>query len=179
MKDTLNLLQIEVKAAEPAVKKSKLFYLFVSLGIYLVVIMSLWFLNASSARKLTAEIDKLNKQKMELQRQIRPSAPVSAPSPSVDKEILTAMEKAPRWSQILSTISVVVPQDVWLSSIESREEGGGRRMTFKGFSINQIGVANLISALELSRIFYDVEIVFIQKGAKDISFELKTKMRWT
>jgi len=88
------------------------------------------------------------------------------------------MEKAPRWSQTLSAISVIVPQDVWLSSIESRDEKGVRRMNIKGFSTTQLGVANLISALESSHYFYDVEIVFVQKGAKDISFELKAKMRW-
>ena len=51
-------------------------------------------------------------------------------------------------------------------------------MSIKGFSTTQLGVANLISALELSRHFYDVEIVFVQKGAKDISFELRAKMQW-
>ena len=51
-------------------------------------------------------------------------------------------------------------------------------MSIKGFSATQLGVANFISALELSHNFYDVEIVFVQKGAKDISFELKAKMRW-
>ena len=85
-------------------------------------------------------MDKLNKQKVELQQQIKPLPAVTvAPSLLVDKEILTAMEKSPRWSLILSTISVVVPQDVWLSAIESREEKGVKNMGIKGFSTTQIG----------------------------------------
>ncbi len=178
MKETLNLLQVEVKAG-PAAKKGRFYYLLAGLSVYIVVIMGLWLLNVIDTRKLGAEMDKLNKQKVELQQQIKPLPAVTvAPSLLVDKEILTAMEKSPRWSLILSTISVVVPEDVWLSSIESRGEKGVKNMSIKGFSTTQLGVANFISALELSHNFYDVEIVFVQKGAKDISFELKAKMRW-
>jgi Tfp pilus assembly protein PilN len=178
MKETLNLLQVEVKAGA-AERKGRFYYLLAGLAVYVVVIMGLWLLNVIDTRKLGAEMDKLNKQKVELQQQIKPLPDVAvAPSLLVDKEILTAMERAPKWSQTLSTISVVVPQDVWLSSIESRDEKGGKRMNIKGFSTTQLGVANLISALELSHHFYDVEIVFVQKGAKDISFELKAKVRW-
>jgi Tfp pilus assembly protein PilN len=179
MKETLNLLPLAVKA-EAAGRKGRLYYLLAGLSVYIAVIMGLWLLNIISAKKLGAEIAKLNKQKIELQQQIKPRPAVTvAPSLLVDKEILTAMEKAPRWSLILSTISVVVPQEAWLSSIESREEKGTRHMNIKGFSTTQLGVANLISALEMSHHFYDVEIVFVQKGDKDISFELKAKMRWT
>jgi len=179
MKETLNLLPVEAKAAAPA-RRGKLYYLFVGLAVYIVVMAGMWFLNTMNARKLTAEIDKLNKQKIELQQKITSSIPVSAvPPPAVDKEILTAMGRTPKWSQTLSALSVVVPQDVWLSSIESRDEKGGRRLSIKGFSTTHLGVANLISMLESSRNFYDVEIVFVQKGSKDVSFELNAKMRWT
>ena len=178
MKETLNLLQVEVKAGAAA-KKGRFYYLLAGLSVYVVVIMGLWLLNIINAKKLGAELDKLNKQKVELQQQIKPLPAVTvAPSLLVDKEILIAMENAPRWGQTLSAISVVVPEDVWLSSIESRDEKGVKHMSIKGFSTTQLGVANLISALELSRHFYDVEIVFVQKGAKDISFELRAKMQW-
>jgi Tfp pilus assembly protein PilN len=179
MKETLNLLPIDVKAGALA-RKGRFYYLLAGLSVYLVVIMGLYLLNIINAKKLGAEMDKLNKQKIGLQQQITPLPAVTvAPFLLVDKEILIAMEKAPRWSQILSAISVVVPQEVWLSSIESREEKGAKHMSVKGFSTTQLGVASLISALELSHYFYDVEIVFVQKGAKDISFELKAKMQWT
>lgn len=178
MKETLNLFPAAVKAGA-AGRKGRFYYLLAGLSVYIVVILGLWLVNIIDARKLGAEMDRLNKQKAELQQKIKPQLPVAvSPSLLVDKEILIAMEKAPRWSQTLSAISVIVPQDVWLSSIESRDEKGGRGMNIKGFSTMQLGVANLISALESSHYFYDVEIVFVQKGAKDISFELKAKMRW-
>ncbi|MDP1758863.1 MAG: hypothetical protein Q8K77_03590, partial [Thermodesulfovibrionales bacterium] len=104
MKETLNLLQVEVKAGAAA-KKGRFYYLLAGLPVYIVVIMGLWLLNVIDARKLGAEMDKLNKQKVELQQQIKPLPAVTvAPSLLVDKEILTAMEKAPKWSQTLSTL---------------------------------------------------------------------------
>lgn len=175
MKETLNLLPIDIKAGAPK-KKGKFYYLFLGLAVYIVVMISLWFFKIIEIKKLDAEISKLGKQKIELQQKILPpSAPAVL---SVDKEILNAMEKAPKWSLIISEISVVVPEDVRLSSIESKEDKGIKQMNIKGFSATQLGVANLISALEASQYFYDVEIVFAQKGEKDISFELKTRLRW-
>lgn len=178
MKETLNLLPIDIKAGVPK-KKGKFYYLFLGLAVYIVVMISLWFFKIIEIKKLDAEISKLDKQKIELQQKI---LPLSAPAPavlSVDKEILNAMGRAPKWSLIISEISVVVPEDVRLSSIESKEDKGIKQMNIKGFSATQLGVANLISALEASQYFYDVEIVFAQKGEKDISFELKTRLRWT
>lgn len=176
MKETLNLLPIDIKAGVTK-KKGKFYYLFLGLAVYIVVMISLWFFKIIEIKKLDAEISKLDKQKIELQQKI---LPLSAPAVlSVDKEILNAMGKAPKWSSIISEISVVVPEDVRLSSIESKEDKGIKQMNIKGFSATQLGVANLISALEASQYFYDVEIVFAQKGEKDISFELKTRLRWT
>lgn len=183
MKETLNLLPVDIKAGAPK-KKGKFYYLFLGLMAYIFVMISLWFFKIIEIKKLDAEISKLDKQKIELQQKIPPpSVPAVL---SVDKEILNAMERAPKWSSIISEISVVVPEDVWLSSIESsgirrgeKEDKGIKQMNIKGFSATQLGVANLISALEASQYFYDVEIVFAQKGEKDIAFELKTRLRWT
>ncbi|MDP3259712.1 MAG: hypothetical protein Q8M34_03885, partial [Thermodesulfovibrionales bacterium] len=99
MKETLNLLQVEVKAGAHA-REGKFYYLLAGLSVYIVVIMGLYLLNVINAKKLGAEMDKLNKQKIELQQQIKPLPAVTvAPSLLVDKEILIAMEKAPKWSQ--------------------------------------------------------------------------------
>lgn len=177
MKETLNLLPIEVKAGAPE-KKGKFYYLFLGVAGYSAIIIILWLSNLVQIRKIDAEISSLNKQKTDLQQKILPPA-IAPAAPSIDKDILNAMGKTPRWSAIISDLSIIVPEEVWLSSVESKEEKGLRQIGIKGFSKTQLGVANLISALESSEHFYDVEIVFAQKGEKEISFELKTKVRWT
>ncbi|TAL23770.1 MAG: hypothetical protein EPN94_08805 [Nitrospirae bacterium] len=174
MKETLNLLPTEIKAAAPE-KKGKFYYLLPGLGAYIGIMLILWIWNLVELRKLDTGISSLNKQKTAMQQGILPPPPAPA-APSLDREISDAMAKAPKWSSIISEMSVIVPEDVWLSSIESKGEKG---ISLKGFSKTQLGVADFISALEESRHFYDVEIVFAQKGEKEISFELKTKLRWT
>lgn len=176
MKETLNLLPPEIKIGAPK-RKGKFYYLFLGLTAYIIVMIGLWFFKIIEAKRFDAEITRLNKQKIEMQQKILPPPPPLPVVPSVDKEILSALERAPRWSRIISDISIITPKEVWLSSIESKEEKGIKRMNIKGFSTTQLGVADLISALETSQHFYDVEIVFAQKGEKDISFELKAKVR--
>ncbi len=178
MKETLNLLPIEGKPAL-VTRRSKTYYLFFGLTVYIVIILSLWFFNIIETKRLDSEIKKLNSQKAELQQKILPTAPPTPTAVPAEKEILNAIKRVPPWSSILSEISLIVPGEVWLSSIESKEDKGIRRMNIKGFSTTQLGVANLISALEASHYFYAVEIVFSQKGEKHISFELRAKLRWT
>lgn len=67
MKETLNLLPIDIKAGAHG-KKGKFHYLFLGLAVYIVVMISLWFFKIIEIKKLDAEISKLDKQKVELQQ---------------------------------------------------------------------------------------------------------------
>ncbi len=177
MKDTLNLLPIEQKAGR-AEKKDKFFYIFLAFAAYCLVMTVLWLLRVVEIKKFDAEISSLTKQKIELSQKIAlpPQIDITA---AVDKNILALIEKNPKWSLMLSDLSLVVPENVWLSSLESKEEKNSSHVSIKGFSTTQMGVANLISALEASNHFYDVEIVFAQKGEKDVAFELIARLKWT
>lgn len=176
MKETLNLLPVEVKAGDPA-KKGKFYYFFLALALYSAAAISLWAINIVNIRKVDAEISSLNKQREELQLKFPRQSGLPVVASSI-REIADVIERSPRWSSIISDISVVVPEEVWFSSIESRDDKNIKYINIKGLSTTQFGVAKLISALEKSRYFYDVEIIFSQKGEKDISFELKTKLKW-
>lgn len=176
MKETLNLLPIDIKTKQKKKIDAFLFFCF-ALGIYLILILTLWIFKSAETARLDSEIRRLTQQKTELQQKVHPVA--GAPAVPRDKEILGLIEISPKWSVLISDISILTPEEVWLASIESREEKGVRQMNIKGFSTTQLGVANLISALETSNHFYDIEIVFAQKGEKNIFFELKTKLKWT
>lgn len=178
MKETLNLLPTGIEAAAPK-QRGKYFYLFWGLAGYSILMMVLWIFKNSEIKRLDSEINRLTKHKTELQQKVQPPLPPVPNAVPIDKDIVRAMEKTPKWSLIVSDISVIVPENVWLSSVESRDDKGIKQVNIKGFSTTQFGVANLISALEGLRYLYDIEIVFAQKGEKDISFELKTKLRWT
>lgn len=177
MKKTLNLLPIAAKA-KGIKDKGISYYLIIVIGVYAAVILSLWFFRSSEYQKLVSETNLLTKKKTELQQKIT-SIPTTGAPVSYAQEIINAIEKSQKWSLIVSDISVVTPEDVWLSSIETRNDAGTKQMNIKGFSTSQLAVANFISALEASNHFYNVEIVFSQKGEKNISFELKTKLKWS
>ena len=69
----------------------------------------------------------------------------------------------------------VVPEDVWLSSIESREEKGVRHMSIKDFQRHNSALQTLYPRLSCRHNFYDVEIVFVQKRRQDISLNWESK----
>ena len=176
MKEILNLLPLEAGAAGPG--KGIVYYLLMAVPVYAALMTFLLASKVMETRKIDIEIKKLGMQKTDLSTKLKPQVPVAL-SPAIDKEISSAVEKTPRWSRIVSELSLIIHEEIWLSSIESKEEKGVKKMSIKGFSSTQLGVANLISSLEASDFFYEVEIVFSQKGEKDISFELRTRLKWT
>lgn len=176
MKETLNLLPIEVSAKRVS-KRGALFYPILASSVYLVIILSLWLLNITRHSTIQKEIKTLSIQKADLQaRAAALSKPVADTKPSAEKEIFQQINSARKWSRVISEISLIVPEEVWLSSIEARQEH--ETIGCKGYALNQMAVASFISALENSAIFEDVEIVYSQKGEKEVSFELKAKLKW-
>lgn len=176
MKKTLNLLPTEVSAIE-APKRGSLYYLIFGACLYITIILSLWVFNLIEYKRTQMEIKTLTQKKAELRAKFalipKPAAGVAIP---IEKEILNELDKAPQWSRIISEISLVVPEDVWLSSIEASQDNESIR--FKGYAIKQMGVALFIASIEKSDLFENVEIIYSQKGAKEVSFGLKAKMRW-
>ncbi len=177
MKETLNLLPGEISAIQ-APAKGRLYYVIIGIFIYLIVILSLWLLNVREFKNIQTEIQILNQKKSELQARIaavpKPAADVAVP---VEKEILSKLERTPQWSKIISEISLIVPEDLRLSSIEASQEN--EHIGFKGYALTQMGIASFIASLEKSNLFKNVEIVYSQKGEKEMSFELKAKLKWT
>lgn len=178
MKETLNLLPTQI-STEISGEKSKLYYLSIALAGYLAIITMLWLFKIIEIKKTDNTINMLTAKKTELQNRLSQFASLPGIQ-SEDLEVLNAINKSIHWTQIVSDLSVVTPEDVWLSAIESREDKEAKQLIIKGFSTTQLGVANFISELEKSKHFYNIEIIFSQKGEKsNISFELKAKLKWT
>lgn len=178
MKKTLNLLPVDIGVKLPPARK-KTYYLFLGTGVYILLIIGLWFSNILETRKIDIELKKLDSIKKELSNKLSAIPRVVATGPSLEQEITEAMKKTPPWSRIVSEISLIVPEEVWLSSIDAKGEKEGMMTVIKGFSLTQMGVAKFISSLEDSNYFENVEIVFSQMGERNVSFELKAHLRWS
>ena len=175
MKKTLNLLPPLAK--QPIHLRKTVLTVGAAAVIYIVALTVLWFMSNYELGKLNSTIEDLRGRKSQMQDYIAVSAaPPAAPQDTTYKEIMAGLRATPPWDAILAELSFVVPDTVWLEIIESRD---ARHLRLKGFSTSQSDVAKLISRLERSHYFRNVEIVFSQKGKQAITFELRTEMKWT
>lgn len=176
MKETLNLLPDKER---PKDKKGIFFYLAIVFSLYLLTVTGLWGYNISISKRLDSAVREHEGLRANLLSQVAAKEPAAPPPPSIEKEIADKAMRTPPWDAILGELSVSVPEKVWLSLIDIKESEGSTSISIKGFSKTQVDVAELISGLEESSYFSDIEIVFSQKTAKDVIFELKAKIKWT
>jgi|GEM_PF-948579 Tfp pilus assembly protein PilN len=176
MKDTLNLLPA---AAESATKEKNWFIIAISGAIllYLIILTGIRIKTDIEIRKIAGEKESLAASKTGLKARISSAQTAAASAkPSALSEIAGNLGSSRPWSMLISELSRIVPEQVWLSSIEIKQDPAVLHL--KGFSVSQMEIASLISSMERSDLFQGVEIVSSQKGAKEHSFELKAKMTW-
>ncbi|MBI5026586.1 MAG: PilN domain-containing protein [Nitrospirae bacterium] len=176
MKEYLNLLPAE---AEKRRLPARAVYAGAAVALYIVFMAGFGVYNQIQTRKIEKNLEALRNQKQMLGMELN-SLQAQFPGEAVPGEIFIAKAKLP-WAEFLRELSLIVPKDVWLSSIESTEEKatGMKAMTFKGVTTNHAGVADFISALESSKFFYGLEILYSQKGDRGVSFGVKARMRWS
>jgi Tfp pilus assembly protein PilN len=173
-KRTLNLLP--PSKARPLIKKKAVVMAVSAVALYAFLIGGLWLLNGYELDRLNSTIGEMNGRKLELAQLIS-----GVPAPQADQgdaaraEIMKAMRGTPPWEAILSELSMVVPNTIWLEVIEAADT---KHMRLKGYSRTQGDIAKLISSLERSNYFGNVEIVYSQKGDTATSFELRVEMTW-
>jgi len=175
MKETLNLLPLRERARAA---RGPLFYAVMVAGLYLLAISGISFYNLWEARRLQSGTKRLESLRQELLGRISAAVPAALP-PTAEKEIADAVMQTPPWRLILGELSVIVPEKVWLSLIDVKKTDGAYYMTIKGFSKTQVDAARLVSSLEGSPYFSNLQIVFSQKGEKDAVFEFKVRLKWT
>ncbi len=174
-KRTLNLLPPAERRPMPARKALALAV--AALALYAAFVAGIWFLNGSELKRLNGTIKELQSRKLQLQKHAAGvQAPARKSTDAAEAEIMSMMRATPPWEAILSELSVVVPEAVWLELIESSD---ARHLRLKGYSKTQSDIARLIESLELSDYFDNIELVYSQKGEKTTSFELRAEMTWT
>lgn len=61
----------------------------------------------------------------------------------------TALGGRVAWDGVLRQISLVLPDDVWLSSLSTSADGGAARLTINGSTYSQDGVARFLSRISI------------------------------
>jgi Tfp pilus assembly protein PilN len=176
MKETLNLLPAE--HAEKAARKRGIgFYLVAGCICYGAVLGGLWVRNTMELNQVSAEVSSLSQKKAEFLARIQASSSASAARATPEEEIYHELQAAHPWSEVLRELSLIVPDRVWLASLETRWESNS--IGVKGYALSQMDIASFIALIERSDIFEGVEIVSSQKGEKEVFFELKARLTWT
>jgi len=174
-KDTLTLLP--PAEARPAPPMRKAVVAAAAALLYAALLGGALYANSRELKNLDAAVGELNGRKLEMARLIAGMAgPSTAGVDAARAEIMSAMRSTPPWEAILSEISLIVPDTVWLEIIESADS---RHLRLKGYSKSQAEIAKLIARLESSEHFENVEIMFSQKGERAAAFELKVEIKWT
>lgn len=88
---------------------------------------------------------------------------------------LIAKEKV-AWSYVLQEVSLVVPENVWLTRFETDPNEGIR---FEGFAVSYSKMSALVSLLESSKVFDNVFLDYSRVNAETKYVEFGIKVRLT
>jgi Tfp pilus assembly protein PilN len=152
-------------------------------GVLVASVLAAGFFSASGKvdereRELTA----VERQLAAARRAAKPSKPTPRPGRTTERDqrltaLNDALAKRLAWDRVLRDVSLVLPDDVWLTSLradapeaaeagsEAAEAGSepttpaaGRTLTFTGFTYSQESVARLLRRLGLSRELANVRL---------------------
>jgi Tfp pilus assembly protein PilN len=137
-------------------------------GVLLASVLAAGFFSATGkVDEREQELAAVERQLAAAKRAAKPSKP-SRPRRTAERDqrltaLNDALAKRLAWDRVLRDVSLVLPDDVWLSSLradapEAAEAGSepptaaaGRTLTFTGFTYSQESVARLLTRLGLSR----------------------------
>ncbi|HEY6101802.1 MAG TPA: PilN domain-containing protein [bacterium] len=66
------------------------------------------------------------------------------------------------WDQVLLELRVIIPRDVWLTSVSAAQDGN---LVFNGFGLTYTAIARFMVNLESSQMFEGTDLVSSQKQA--------------
>jgi Tfp pilus assembly protein PilN len=137
-------------------------------GVLLASVLAMGFFSASGkVDEREQELAAVERQLAAAKRAAKPSKP-SRPRRTAERDqrltaLNDALAKRLAWDRVLRDVSLVLPDDVWLSSLradapaaaeagsEPATAAAGRTLTFTGFTYSQESVARLLRRLGLSR----------------------------
>jgi Tfp pilus assembly protein PilN len=140
------------------------------IGVLLVFVLAAGFFSASGkVDEREQELTAVERQLAAARRAAKPSKPTPRPGRTTERDqrltaLNDALAKRLAWDRVLRDVSLVLPDDVWLSSLradapdaaaeaaaEPTAAAVGRTLTFTGFTYSQESVARLLRRLALSR----------------------------
>lgn len=137
--------------------------------------------------QLTLQRDKVQTELVRINAEIGNLAGPTEADRNIEAQQLAAVRKLLEnrilWSEVIQEVSLIVPEGVWLTRMESVDSKQGgfflsqteKAVRFVGMGQTQTHINRFISLLERSPRYGSVYLVFAQKGGDDqqrVNFEL-------
>jgi Tfp pilus assembly protein PilN len=170
----VNLLPVEARAGRRRPPAAPLAV--AGVGVLLASVLAAGFFSASGkVDEREQELTVVERQLAAARRAAKPSKPTLRPGRAAERDqrltaLNDALAKRLAWDRVLRDVSLVLPDDVWLSSLradapeaaeaatEPTTAAVGRTLTFTGFTYSQESVARLLRRLGLSRELANVRL---------------------
>ncbi len=88
-----------------------------------------------------------------------------------------SFDRGTRWSPIGREISVIVPDGVWLTKIETQDNAGAKGIQASGVARSPERVTRLMAALELSPLFTAVALDHVRQKDGGVEFQMTFRLR--
>jgi Tfp pilus assembly protein PilN len=174
-------------------------------GAFLVLILAILggtVVEFGRSKSIKQEIDELNTRRTtitqslgslrsEAEEVLRQAQSASEGAKTREQLLRQLEQERIPWFNLMREISFLIPDDVWLNSMEGVEDlNGGKSpdknqitkgLRLKGFAASHTAIMQWMSALEGSRYFKQVRLVFTQKDVDEkqarVTFEMMVLLR--
>ena len=155
----INLIPASHKAP-PAVSVDQL----LMFGIFVMIVScGLHFYSESQGiTRLTNEVASLGIEKTETDKKIEEAnALISASAVVGEQETLIrqVIGSKPNWSDAFKELSIVIPQETWLSQLILKNNAGQIAVSIRGETSSQANMADFLSSLERSEFFNNILMI--------------------
>jgi type IV pilus assembly protein PilN len=168
----INLAPVEVRRRRPSVSLAVPSF---NLGIlfalvYVVVLGGLglyWYTLATEETRLTAEVDRLNRELASLKTTLGQGAGVKAQLAEVKRRVTILEELTQGQGKPVALLDVfvdTVPRDLWITSFEQKESA----LKLSGTAFSTTAVSDFMSNLKSSGKFKEVDIVVSRQALDKI-----------
>lgn len=121
-----------------------------------------FYFSAQSARKLQSAVNTLQMSASEADRKIQSMTDEIIASAVVDEQeklIQKIVASKPNWADAFKELSLVIPQETWLSQLVLKNTEGQIAVSIRGETSSQANMADFLSSLERSEFFNNILMI--------------------
>lgn len=121
-----------------------------------------FYSSTQTIAKFGREVSRLKMQQVEAERKIQEATSTITASAFVgeqEKLIRQVIGSKPNWADAFKELSLVIPQETWLSQLVLQNNSGQIAVSIRGETSSQANMADFLSSLERSEFFNNILMI--------------------